>query len=86
MATGALGHTDVRLHVLIMQDPNKAQDNTRVTGIIIIYTNIYTYRNIYIYIYIYIHIYIYMYIYIYMDIFVIYGKREQKLCIAVSYL
>ena len=86
MTTGALGHTDVRLHVLRIQDPNKAQDNTRVTGIIIIYTNIYTYISIYIYIYIYSYIYIYICIYIYMDIFVIYGKREQKLCIAVSYL
>ena len=75
MSTGTLGHTDLRLHVLSIQDPNKAQDNTRVTGIIIIYTNIYTYKNIYIYIYIHICIYVYIYIYMYMHIFVIYGKR-----------
>ena len=52
MATGALGHTHVRLHVLSMQDPNKAQDHTRATTTIIIHTNTYTYIYIYIYIYI----------------------------------
>ena len=53
MATGDLGQTHVRLHVLIIQDTNKAQDNTRVTGIII-HTNIYIHIYICIYIYIYI--------------------------------
>ena len=42
MATGALGHTHVRLHVLSIEDPNKAQVNTKATRIII-NTNIYTY-------------------------------------------
>ena len=50
MATGALGHTHVRLHVLGIQDPNKAQVNTRAT-MIIIHTNIYTHTHIYKYIY-----------------------------------
>ena len=35
MATGALGHTHVRLHVVGIQDPEKAQVNTRATSIII---------------------------------------------------
>ena len=51
MATGALGHTHVRLHVAGFQDSKKAQVNTTATNIIID-TNIYI--NIYIYIYIYI--------------------------------
>ena len=42
MATGALGHTHVRLHILSIQDRNKARDSTRATRIIIIHTNIYT--------------------------------------------
>ena len=64
MATGALGHTHVRLHVVGIQDPNKAQINTRPTRITI-YTNIYThtYTNKRTYIYIYIYIYIFIYIY-----------------------
>ena len=41
MATGALGHTHVRLHVLDIQDPNKAQVNTKVTRMII-HRNIHT--------------------------------------------
>ena len=35
MATGALGYTHVRLHVIGIQDPEKAQVNTRATSIII---------------------------------------------------
>ena len=35
MTTGALGHTHVRLHVVGIQDPKKAQVNTRATSIII---------------------------------------------------
>ena len=62
MATGALGHTHVRLHVLSIQDQNKAQDNTRAKRIIVIHASIYT---VYIYIYIYIYIYTHAYIYIY---------------------
>ena len=53
MATGALGHTHVRLHAVGIQNPNKAQVNTRPKRIII-HTNIYTHIYIYIYIYIYI--------------------------------
>ena len=59
MATGALGHTHVQLHVAGFQDSKKAQVNTTATSIIID-TNIY----IYIYIYTYIYIYIYRYTYI----------------------
>ena len=62
MATGALGHTHVRLHVLSIQDQNKAQDHTRAKRIIIIHASIYSYINIYIYIYIYIYMHIYMHI------------------------
>ena len=40
MATGALGHTHVWLHIFGTEDPNKAQVNTRATRIII-HTNIY---------------------------------------------
>ena len=42
MATGALGHTHVRLHVAGFQDSKKAQVNTTATNIIID-TNIYIY-------------------------------------------
>ena len=41
MATGALGHTHVRLHVVGIQDPKKVQVSTRSTGIII-HTNLRT--------------------------------------------
>ena len=51
MATGALGHTHVRLDVVGFQDSKKAQVNTTATSIIID-------TNIYIYIYINIYIYI----------------------------
>ena len=46
MATGALGHTHVRLHVVGFQDSKKAQVNTTATNIIID-TNIYLYIYIY---------------------------------------
>ena len=49
MATGALGHTHVRLHVVGIRDPNKAQVKTRPTGIII-HTDIYTHIYIHVYI------------------------------------
>ena len=49
MATGALGHTHVSLHVLGIQDPNKAQVNTRATRIIT-YKHIYIHQHIYMYI------------------------------------
>ena len=49
MATGALGHTHVRLHVVDFQDSKKAQVNITATSIIID-TNIYIYIYIYIYI------------------------------------
>ena len=42
MATGALGHTHVRLHVVDFQDSKKAQVNTTATNIIID-TSIYIY-------------------------------------------
>ena len=61
MATGTLGHTHVQLHVLGIQDPNKAQVNTRAT-MIIIHTNIYTHTHTQTHTHI---IYIYIYIYIY---------------------
>ena len=73
MATGALGHTHVRLHVLGIQDPNKAQVNTRAT-MIIIHTNIYTHTHIYINIYI--DIAANAYIYRYYDIN--YIKKKNK--------
>ena len=43
MGTGTLGHTHEQLHVLSIQDPKKAQDNTRAIRIII-HTNIYIYH------------------------------------------
>ena len=49
MATGAIGHTHVRLHVVGFQDPKKAQINNTATSIIID-KNIYIYNYIYIYI------------------------------------
>ena len=61
MATGALGHIHIWLHVLGIQDPNKAQVNTRATRLII-HTKIYqhtqphTHTHTHTYIYIYIHI------------------------------
>ena len=73
MVTGALGHTHVRLHVLGIQDPNKAQVNTRAT-MIIIHTNIYTHTHIYINIYI--DIAANAYIYRYYDIN--YIKKKNK--------
>ena len=74
MVTGALEHTHVRLHVLSIQDQNKAQDHTRAKRIIIIHASIYSYIYIYIYICIYTCIYtcIYMHIYIKYDIIYIY--------------
>ena len=45
MATDALGHTHVRLHVVGIQDPMKAQVNTRPTRIII-HTNKYTHTHV----------------------------------------
>ena len=66
MATGALGHTHVRLHVLSIQDQNKAQDNTRAKRILVIHASIYT-------VYIYIYTCIYIYICMYMHIYIIYG-------------
>ena len=88
MATGALGHTHVRLHVLSIQDQNKAQDHTRAKRIIIIHASIYSYIYIYVYIHAYIHaytctyisnmalyIYICMYTCIYKHIYIIYGMR-----------
>ena len=78
MATGALGHIHVRLHVVGFQVPKKAQVNNTTTSIIID-------TNIYIYIYIYIYmcvcvcvcvcVYIYIYIYIYSDFN--YIKKEK---------
>ena len=52
MATGALGHANLRLHVVDIQDPNKAQVSTRRTRIII-HTNLYTNTHTHTYIYIY---------------------------------
>ena len=80
MATGALGHTHVRLHVLSIQDQNKAQDHTRAKRIIIIHASIYKYIYMQVYILFYFYcvththtgfsfIYIYIYIYIYMHIY-----------------
>ena len=67
MATGALGHTHVRLHFVSIQIPNKAQVSTRATSIIIhttyIHTHTHTHTHTHIYIYIYIkekHIHIYI--------------------------
>ena len=80
MATGALGHTHVRLHVLSIQDQNKAQDHTRAKRIIIIHASIYKYIYMQVYIlfyfycvththtgfsFIYIYIYIHAYIHAY---------------------
>ena len=73
MTTGALGHIHIWLHVLGIQDPNKAQVNTRAT-MIIIHTNIYTHTHIYINIYI--DIAANAYIYRYYDIN--YIKKKNK--------
>ena len=56
MVTGALGYTHVRLHVLGIQDPNKAQVNTRATKIII-HRNIHRHTHTHIYICTYIYVY-----------------------------
>ena len=48
MATGAIGHTHVRLHVVGIQDPNNAQINTRPMRIII-HTNIHIHTHTHIY-------------------------------------
>ena len=78
MATGALGHTHVRLHVLSIQDQNKAQDHTRAKRIIIIHASIYKYIYMQVYILFYFYCvththtgfsFIYIYIYIYTCIY-----------------
>ena len=56
MATGALGHTHLRLDVVGFQDSRKAQVNTTATNIIID-------RNIYISLYLYLYLSIYLSIY-----------------------
>ena len=79
MATGAIVHTHVRLHVLSIQFPNKAQDNNRATSIIIIHTNICTYIHTYIRIYTYIYIYIYIKKHIYIDIYMHIWQEMTKI-------
>ena len=72
MATGALGHIHIWLHVLGIQDPNKAQVNTRATRLII-HTKIYQHTQPHTHTHTHIYIYIYTYTYV---------ARDKKLYIA----